>query len=125
MKYATALALTASIVAANNVEVITDDFKCVDPQVTTCFKAKKADCYDAMVKADAQSAGALKGLPVAPGMDKLLLQGKEFQEMFKWTIQGDDVYLSVLEFERLGYLQDIQLAIATLQLEATQPGDQQ
>jgi len=32
------------------------------------------------------------------------MNGKNFTEKFTWTLEGDDIYISVLEFERLGFL---------------------
>jgi len=37
-------------------------------------------------------------------MDTFLMNGKNFTEKFTWTLEGDYVYISVLEFERLGFL---------------------
>ena len=71
---------------------------------------------------DKVTAAALDALPdkkVSAGIEKLLMNGSEFKEM--WTIEqpaGDDfVYISVLKFEQLGFLQDYQFAQATLALQ--------
>ena len=98
------------------------NFTCVNPEVTSCYKAKVDECFTNFEKDDQNSFKALDVLPDRNISDKIkgiLMKGKEFNEIWKVEQPGDGfVYFSALKFEEIGFLQDYQFFSATLELSA-------
>lgn len=97
---------------------------CKFPPVQDCYTRPIDTCWEAMVAKDKLTKSALDALPdasVAAGIEKLLVDGSEFKEIWEVTQDKDAgvVHLTAYKFEAIGFNEDYQFAMATLQLSAS------
>ena len=98
-------------------------FVCQNQEVTWCYKTTKAACLDVFTQMNADTKKLMDALPdanVAKKTEILLYGGSEFNSTWVLTEDGDDLYISVLKFEQLGFLEDYQIAQTNLELFGVQ-----
>jgi len=94
---------------------------CPFPAVQDCYTRLVSECWSPMLSKSKDTKSALDAIPdvdVVSGIEKLLVDGEEFNRVWTVTLDGDQVHLTAYKFEAIGFEEDYQFAEATLQLNA-------